>query len=99
MQPLKIEQTREFSAWFNAQAFRDQALISARINRLEEHAHLGDFKNLGHELYELRWKNGRRIYFTRFKYSLVLLILGGVKNAQKKDIKEARIILQRYKRA
>ncbi len=57
---------------------------------------------LAEGLLELRWKNGRRVYYSIIeKISLksnefVLILLGGLKNEQKKDIQKAKRILKRY---
>jgi putative addiction module killer protein len=70
-----------------------------RILRIEQADHFGDAKDLGNGLAELRWASGRRVYFARIYNkdgSLVLLILGGNKNGQTKDIRAARVLLQRY---
>jgi putative addiction module killer protein len=58
--------------------------------------YFGDHKSLGDDLLELRWKNGRRVYYTLIlKEELTIVLLGGLKNAQQKDIKKARKILER----
>ncbi len=44
----------------------------------------------------LRWKNGRRVYYSLIvRDALTLVLVGGFKNAQEKDIKKARKILER----
>ena len=62
--------------------------MSARIARIEAHDHLGDWKYIANGLAELRWKNGRRVYFAKLKDRIILLLAGGYKNEQKKDIKK-----------
>ena len=69
---------------------------NARIARIEENNHLGDWKYISEGLAELRWKNGRRIYFAKLKGKIILLLIGGYKNVQKKNLKEARALLKRY---
>jgi putative addiction module killer protein len=93
-----ILRTTEFIEWFEEQSIRDQSSIDLRISRIENHAYLGDFKYLSDGLLELRWKNGRRIYFTKLENENIFLLLGGFKNAQKKDIKKARLLIKRYER-
>ena len=70
--------------------------MESRIFRIEHYDHFGDAKHLGEGLSELRWENGLRIYFARTDTRVVLLLNGGGKNDQKKDIKKARILLDRY---
>lgn len=46
----------------------------------------------------MMWASGWRVYFTKEKSSVILLLSGGNKNAQKKDIQRARILIQKYAR-
>ncbi len=78
---------------------KEQGQILARLQRLELYDFFGDAKSLGDGLAELRWQNGWRVYFAkamRSDGSVVVLLLGGMKNAQKKDIERARLLLRRY---
>ena len=93
---LRIERTPEFMDWFETLMLKDQLQIDSRIQRIRDHGHFGDAKNLGDGLAELRWKSGRRVYFTKTGYLVILILNGGLKNAQKKDIQKARILLERY---
>ncbi|PIU01231.1 MAG: hypothetical protein COT74_01625 [Bdellovibrionales bacterium CG10_big_fil_rev_8_21_14_0_10_45_34] len=93
---LQIEQTSEFMEWFESLNLKDQMQIDSRIQRIRDHAHFGDAKNLGDGLAELRWKNGRRVYFSKTGPVVILLLNGGLKNAQKKDIQKARLLLERF---
>jgi putative addiction module killer protein len=93
---LDILRTREFLDWFVGLTVNEQLQIDSRIQRIQDHGHFGDVKNIGNGLAELRWKSGRRIYFTRVGQVMILLLNGGLKNAQKKDIKKARVLLERY---
>ena len=88
--------TQEFSDWINKQSKKDQRVIDSRLSNIKEFRHFGDCKNVGENLLELRWKNGRRIYFSLISNNLILLLIGGLKNGQKKDIKKANLLLQRY---
>ena len=69
--------------------------IGNRKEKIEEFSHFGDCKNIDEDLSELRWKNGRRIYFAKLNGMHILFLTGGSKNDQKKKIKEARRILAR----
>lgn len=93
---MKVSSTRDFDNWYDKQTLREKAQIDARISRIEESEYFGDCKYLGEGLAELRWKNGRRVYFTKIDGTIILLLIGGLKNAQKKDIKKARLLIQRY---
>ena len=93
---MKIQRTPEFKKWFNTQTEKSKAQVDARLKNIELYNYFGDHKSLGEKLLELRWKNGRRVYYTLIKKEEVtVMLLGGFKNAQKKNIKEARQILKR----
>ena len=93
---MKIDRTPEFKDWFEKQTEKSKAQIDSRLKNIELHDYFGDHKSLGEKLLELRWKNGRRVYYSLIlKKELTLVLLGGLKNAQSKDIKKARKILER----
>ena len=94
---MDIQRTPEFKEWFDIQTEKAKAQIDARLKNIELYEYFGDYKSLGESLLELRWKNGRRIYYTLInnKRGNTLILLGGFKNAQKKNIKKARQILKR----
>ncbi|MBI2519292.1 MAG: hypothetical protein HYV97_02695 [Bdellovibrio sp.] len=60
----KVEGTTEYINWFNKQTAKEQAQIQARIARIRIDGHFGVAKKLAKSLAELKWGNGRRIYFT-----------------------------------
>jgi len=73
--------------------------IEDRLSRIRDYGHFGTAKNLGDGIAELKWANGRRVYFaTSFDTDgqLVIIILGGNKNGQSKDIAKAKKILSKY---
>ena len=93
---MEIKRTPEFETWFNEQTEKAKAQIDARLKNIEMFDYFGDHKALGEKLLELRWKNGRRVYYSLvLRDALTLVLLGGFKNAQKKDIQKARKILER----
>ncbi len=93
---VEIKRTPEFENWFNQQTEKAKAQIDARLKNIEMFDYFGDHKALGEKLLELRWKNGRRVYYSLMtRDALTLVLLGGFKNAQKKDIQKARKILER----
>lgn len=96
LRQLLIIKSDKFTEWFQDQTDKDSGIILERIIRIEFFSYFGDFKDLRNGLFELRWRNGRRIYFSRIEEHKILLLNGGLKNGQKKDIKEARSILRRY---
>ncbi len=88
---IEIRQTAVFSRWLGG--LRDQtarARILVRIDRLTL-GNPGDVKPVGGGVSELRiaYGPGYRVYFTRKGGAAVLLLCGGHKGSQKRDIAEA----------
>ncbi len=77
---------------------RAQAKIAARINRLAA-GNFGDCKSLRQGLYELRVDCGRgyRVYYAMIGRVCVLLLCGGDKRKQSRDIERALQFLKDYK--
>ena len=91
-----IRQTQEFQDWLDAlKDHRAQVRIAARL-RLAEAGNLGDWKPVGGEVSEMRveFGPGYRLYFTRRGSILVVMLAGGDKSTQARDIKRAQRILK-----
>lgn len=75
-----------------------KARIKNRLTRLLEN-NFGDCKKIDNEISELRLKfgSGYRIYYTEINNIIVLLINGGDKSTQSKDIKKAKLLLQEWR--
>lgn len=89
---FEIEETSVFSAWY--QSLRDRTArtrIAARIIRLQA-GNFGDAKSLGTGVYELRmtFGPGYRVYYTRKGERIILLLCGGDKGSQSRDIVRAK---------
>lgn len=93
---IEIKKTTEFETWYQSLRDKEQIQIDARLERIESAEHFGDAKYLGNGLAELRWKNGWRVYFFKESLTGIVLLIGGSKNAQEKDIQKARLLLRRY---
>jgi putative addiction module killer protein len=80
-----------FRDWLERLDLAARARVQARILRFET-GNLGDHKQLGDGVWEARlaFGPGYRIYFGRTGRELVLLLLGGDKGSQRKDIKRAK---------
>lgn len=88
---FELVSTRTFDAWI--ETLRDRQArqrIAARLTRLQA-GNPGDVKAVGEGISELRIDcgPGYRIYFTRRGPLMVLLLCGGDKSTQAKDIKRA----------
>lgn len=95
---MEAKRTPEFNAWI--EGLRDKRAVfrvMARIARLEG-GNFGDAKFFG-SIGELRidYGPGYRIYFAQRGAELVLLLCGGDKSTQKKDIEAAKRILERVR--
>ena len=75
-----------------------QARVEARLRRLSL-GFLGDHRQVGGGVFELRldFGPGFRIYFARLGHSIILLLCGGDKSSQKRDIEQAKAYLADYK--
>jgi putative addiction module killer protein len=74
-----------------------RARISARVARFEE-GHFGDYKFLGDGVYEARIfiGPGYRIYFALHGGELLLLLTGGDKSTQSRDVRMAKEFFKAY---
>ncbi|MFO1225930.1 type II toxin-antitoxin system RelE/ParE family toxin [Roseateles sp.] len=90
-----VLQTEEFRNWLDGlRDLKAQVRIAARL-RLAEAGNLGDWKSLGESLSEMRVDvgPGYRLYFTRRQNVLIVMLAGGDKSTQSRDIKRAQKIL------
>ena len=96
-----IEKTVEFDKWLRKlKDLRAKAKILFRIQKLEIDEHLGDCKPVGEGIHELRidYAKGYRIYFKERESKLIILLVGGEKSTQQKDIEKAKEIWKRIKK-
>ena len=86
-----------FEEWRLSLDAKTRARVSARINRIRG-GNFGDRKSLGQGLYELRFffGAGYRVYYATLGQKVILLLSGGDKKSQSKDIKMAREMWDRY---
>ncbi|MHB1674724.1 MAG: type II toxin-antitoxin system RelE/ParE family toxin [Acidobacteriaceae bacterium] len=89
---IEIRQTETFSAWL--QALRDstaKAKIAARVQRLA-FGNPGDVRPVGGGVSELRIHHGPgyRVYYIQRGTVLIVLLCGGDKATQDKDIETAK---------
>lgn len=96
--PIRLLKSDVFDRWLLRLRDRQaKARIEARIRRLGL-GHLGDVQPIGEGISELRIHHGPgyRVYFTRRGPWLVLLLCGGDKSSQRRDIAQARRMARQF---
>jgi putative addiction module killer protein len=88
---ITILKTSKFTKWLQElKDLKGKARIQARIDKLE-FGHFGDCESIGTGVFELRihFGPGYRVYLMKKGQELVILLAGGDKGSQVKDIKQA----------
>jgi putative addiction module killer protein len=88
-----------FSIWFNELDAQSAARITVALNRMEQ-GNLSNAKGVGAGVLEYRIDTGPgyRIYFSRDGARLIILLGGGTKRRQEKDIEAAQACWADYKK-
>ncbi|WP_154857194.1 type II toxin-antitoxin system RelE/ParE family toxin [Cyclobacterium xiamenense] len=97
---FRIDKTTEFDKWIRKlKDIRAKSKILFRIQKLETDEHFGDCKPVGDGIGEMRisYAKGYRIYFKEKEDRLIILLIGGEKSSQQKDIKKAKEIWNKLK--
>lgn len=76
-----------------------QGRIYDRIQLIETHNYFGDCKHIDNGIWELRFHFGKgyRVYIGKIKTTTVLLLCGGDKDTQHKDIQKAKEYWDEFK--
>ena len=88
---MRVEQTEVYREWINALKDRaGRARVQVRVDRLV-HGNPGSHRNLTDGVSELKidFGPGYRVYYTQRSDRLLLLLVGGDKSTQQKDIEHA----------
>lgn len=88
---IEIRKTDVFKSWLDGlRDLRARARVQVRIERLAG-GNPGDVKPVGEGVSELRidYGPGYRVYFKRRGQTLIILLAGGEKGTQSKDIRTA----------
>ncbi len=96
-----IEKTTEFDKWLRKlNDLTAKAKILFRIQKLEKDEHFGDCKPVGDGIKELRinYAKGYRVYFKERNGKIIILLIGGEKSTQQKDIEKAKEIWDNLKK-
>ena len=95
---LEVRRTEEFSDWLGAlRDGRAKGKIVARIDRLAA-GNPGDVRPVGEGVSELRidYGPGYRVYYVQRGNRYILLLAGGDKSTQDRDIAEAKRLATEY---
>lgn len=95
---MQIRRTKAFTDWING--LKDNVArtrIALRVDRLEE-GNPGDSRSVGSGIVEMKinFGPGYRVYYTQRGDTLILLLCGGDKSTQSKDIARAKLLLAQY---
>ena len=88
---IEIRKSESYARWIDGlRDIRARARILARVERLAT-GNPGDVKPVGEGVSEMRidYGPGYRVYYKQYGRSLVILLAGGAKHTQAKDIKTA----------
>ena len=96
---IEIDGRSPYAKWFNRLNAPGAAKVATALVRIEQ----GNFstpKGVGEGVFECRidFGPGYRIYFGKDGDALVILLGGGIKKRQQKDIINAKILWKEYKR-
>ncbi len=88
-----------FVSWLEKLDNVTRRIIENRIARLSL-GNYGDHKRIDQDIFELRFHigSGYRVYFAEDGDTIVILLLGGDKKTQKRDIEKAKEYHDKYKR-
>ena len=98
---FNIEKTTEFDKCLRKiNDLTAKAKILFRIQKLEKDGHLGDCKPVGEGIKELKinYAKGYRVYFKEKDGKIIILLIGGDKSTQQKDIQKAKEIWGKLKK-
>lgn len=90
---------RPVRRWFDKLDPAIAARLWIRIDRFA-HGNMGDIKSVGDGVQEMRFHfgTGYRVYFAHHGHQIIILLCGGDKSTQEKDIKNAKTYWQDYKK-
>ncbi len=96
-----IEKTIEFDKWLKKlKDLRAKAKILFRLQKLEQDEHFGNCEPVGNGIRELKinYAKGYRIYFKEVDEKVIILLIGGDKSTQQRDIEKAKDIWRNLKK-
>ena len=95
-----LEKTTEFDKWLRKlNDLKAKAKILFRLQKLEKNEHIGDCEADGEGIRELKinYAKGYRVYFKETDGKIIILLIGGDKSSQQRDIEKAKEIWRKLK--
>ena len=95
-----LEKTTEFDKWLRKlNDLKAKAKILFRLQKLEKTEHFGDCEAVGEGIRELKihYAKGYRVYFKETDGKIIILLIGGDKSSQQRDIEKAKEIWRKLK--
>lgn len=94
---IKEDGSIPFKRWFDSLHYQAAAKVSVALARIEigNTSNIRWFSGLGE--YRIAWGPGYRIYLLQDGNDLIVLLGGGTKKRQQKDIAKAKELLKEYK--
>lgn len=75
MEKYTIRSTAEYNKWLETQSYKSKMQISNKLERIKKYGHFGNAKHLDTDLYELKFNDGRRIYYTIIPTTNMILLV------------------------
>jgi putative addiction module killer protein len=94
----RVVESESFAKWLlGLKDIKGKAIIRRRIERLQQ-GNAGDSKHINGGIYELRihYGAGYRIYYKEVEGKIIILLYGGDKGSQQRDIERAKEIASQW---
>lgn len=96
----RIITTEEYDEWLEEETEKSIRQIDKRLEKIRDEGHFGTINNVSNyetgilkdQVWEIKFNDGRRIYYSCIPERNILLLIGGNKNGQDKDVKKAKSI-------
>jgi putative addiction module killer protein len=89
---IVVKRTKVYNRWINKlKDLRARSKINSRLYQIKN-GNFGDFKSVSDGIFEIRihYGPGYRIYYMREGEEVIILLVGGDKSTQQKDIEKAK---------
>ena len=95
---IDVRQTKDFRRWLSKLDSQARARVGRRIRRIQTDGHFGDTKPVGDGVAELRvhFGPGYRVYY--IQVDAVVLLTGGDKGSQSRDIAKAKQLAAEWRK-